>query len=242
MKEVTIPGWKKGPVYFSPKIDSTSDQLRILAEKGAPPGTVIWAGKQTRGRGRQGKKWVSPSGNLYFSVLFFSEKNIDPSFSLVAGGAVIKALENEGESNLQIKWPNDIILNGSKVGGILCENFSGKLIVGIGLNLVPMDFMVENNSFPPGNLSEFQKVPGEKIIGCILKELDRDFWIFKEKGFFFFREELVNKSFLMDRRVQVDDLTGRVASFGNQGQLIIELPDGSKKEIWQGSIFLKEEG
>ncbi len=242
MEKVELPGWNLGPVYFFDKIDSTSNYLKKLAAKGVPAGTVVWSREQTSGRGRRGKKWFSPPGGLYFSVLFHPQKGIEPSFSLVVGGAVIKALESRGVSDLKLKWPNDIFRGTKKVGGILCENLSGKLIVGIGLNLTPIKNIDFAENFSPGNLAELQQYRPEEIVGLILGELKEDYFIYQEQGFCSFREKLQKNSYLLNRRVRVDNCSGEVVGYGEKGQLILKLPGGSFKEIWQGTVVLLEEG
>ncbi len=242
MEKVELPGWDLGPVYFSEKIDSTNNYLKMLAGKGAPAGTVVWSREQTGGRGRRGRKWMSPRGGLYFSVLLHIQKGIKPSFSLVVGGSVIKALETRDVPGLKLKWPNDIFRGSKKVGGILCENLSGNLIVGIGLNLKPIKNLDFEEKFLPGNLGELQQYLPEEIIGLILRELKEDFQVYQEQGFRFFREKLQGRSFLLNRRVQVDNFSGEVMGYGEKGQLILKLPGGAFKEIWQGTVVLLEEG
>ncbi len=242
MKEIKLPGWDMGPVFFFDSIGSTSDYLRELALKGSRSGTVVWGRKQTEGRGRRGKKWFSPPGGLYFSVLLHSPQMIEPSFSLVAAGSVIRVLGEKTGLELKIKWPNDIYRKSSKVGGILCENFSGKLIVGIGLNIDPINSSKIDPGNSPGNLSELQAHPSEEVIGFILRELVGDFKIFQDKGFAFFLEEQKALSYLMGRAVRIDSSGGRVVNYGPRGQLILENSEGFFREIWQGTVVLLEEG
>lgn len=242
MKEIKIPGWDMGPVYFFDSIGSTSDYLRELALKGSRPGTVVWARKQTEGRGRRGKKWFSPPGGLYFSVLFHSPQMIEPSFSLVAAGSIIRVLGEKIGLELKIKWPNDIYRKSSKVGGIICENLSGKLIVGIGLNIDPINNSKIDSDYSPGSLSELKAYPSEEVVGLILSELDKDFKSFQEEGFAYFLEEQKAHSNLMGRTVRINCSVGRVVNYGSRGQLILENSEGFLREFWQGTVVLLEEG
>ena len=131
------------------KVNSTNTEAKIYAQKGeeiGPHGTLIWALQQTQGRGRLGKHWDSPLGNLYSSLILrpdISLKNA-AQIGFVAALAIYDALGNIGPPGHQIhcKWPNDILLNGKKVAGILLESESQMdeklldwLILGVGINV-----------------------------------------------------------------------------------------------------------
>jgi BirA family biotin operon repressor/biotin-[acetyl-CoA-carboxylase] ligase len=118
-------------------LGSTNDLCRDECKKQLKP-ILITADKQTAGRGRNQKKWESPSGNISFSYGFFSKKPHN-ALSLLAGLKATIAVEKIFSKSVELKWPNDLIYQSKKVGGILIEseNFEGKFltIVGIGLNL-----------------------------------------------------------------------------------------------------------
>ena len=131
-------------------LDSTNEEAKRLARGGGCRGAVIWAKKQSEGKGRMGRSWVSSEGNLFVSVLLQPEKPLKEfaQLSFVTAVAVIESLEAllaEGHA-LQCKWPNDILLNGRKLGGILLESFqTGEgsqpwVVVGVGVNV---------DSYPP---------------------------------------------------------------------------------------------
>ena len=111
------------------KVGSTNDELKDLAAKGAPHFTAVTAKQQTKGRGRYGRKWVSPKGNLYISILF--REKLTPLISYIAAVAMRETI---GKS--EIKWPNDILIGGKKAAGLLLESVEGEYIVlGIGVNI-----------------------------------------------------------------------------------------------------------
>ncbi len=129
-------------------LDSTNEEAKRLAGGGASHGAVIWAKRQTGGRGRMGREWVSPEGNLYVSFLLHSDKPLEISAQLahVAAVAVAETLEAiVGDAcEIHCKWPNDILLGEKKIAGILLESFttqdviatSGRwIVVGIGINI-----------------------------------------------------------------------------------------------------------
>lgn len=125
------------------RIDSTNDRLMAAAADRAPSGTVCLAERQTAGRGRRGKTWVSPFGtNLYLSVLW--RYPVGPAglggVSLAAGVTVAQVLDRLGVTELGVKWPNDLLWRGRKLGGLLLEVASeaqgpSHLVVGLGINL-----------------------------------------------------------------------------------------------------------
>jgi BirA family biotin operon repressor/biotin-[acetyl-CoA-carboxylase] ligase len=122
-------------------LPSTNDRLKQRARAGAAAWTVVLAGAQTAGRGRQGRGWASPAGNLYLSVLLRPEPPVArwSLLPLLAGVAVAEALEGEG-LDVSLKWPNDVVVGGRKVGGILAEATSGpdgleSVVLGIGVNV-----------------------------------------------------------------------------------------------------------
>jgi BirA family biotin operon repressor/biotin-[acetyl-CoA-carboxylase] ligase len=122
------------------EIGSTSDRLKERLRAGAVPWTVVIADRQSAGRGRHGRRWVSPSGNLYLSVLI--EPRLPPEaltvIPLVAGLAVAEALL-EWSADARLKWPNDVWLGGRKVAGVLAEGVGGEertsIVLGIGVNV-----------------------------------------------------------------------------------------------------------
>jgi BirA family biotin operon repressor/biotin-[acetyl-CoA-carboxylase] ligase len=127
------------PVEWHAILVSTSDRLKALARGGAPEWTTVVADEQTGGRGREGRTWLSPPGGLYLSILLrprFEGVGLVP---LAAGVAVTEAVAEQGVA-AELKWPNDVLVSGRKLGGILAEATSGPrgvewVALGIGLNL-----------------------------------------------------------------------------------------------------------
>lgn len=125
--------------------ESTNDEVRTLAQAGAPEGLVVLAERQTAGRGRRGAAWFSPAGeSLAFSILLRPEepKALWPRLALAAGLAVAEAVEVFG-GQAGIKWPNDVWIGQRKVAGILVEAGSNFAVVGIGLNVNTTGFPAE---------------------------------------------------------------------------------------------------
>lgn len=128
-------------ILWREKVSSTNDELRALGNQGTAAGLILIAEEQTAGRGRRGAAWLCPKGEgLVFSILLkpAAPKSLWHRLSLTAGLAVAEALENFVPL-AEIKWPNDIWIGGKKVAGILVEVGSDFVIVGIGINVNPVD-------------------------------------------------------------------------------------------------------
>ncbi len=122
--------------------DSTNDEARRLIEAGERGPLWIVAARQTKGRGRLGREWISPSGNLYASFVFgdFCETRLAPQLGFVTGVAAVRALRaTAGQRDFQLKWPNDMLFEGAKLGGILLEcvgaGAAPVAIIGAGINV-----------------------------------------------------------------------------------------------------------
>lgn len=149
IKSLMHTDWVAKEVLHFDTIDSTNTKAQELAEKGYPSGTLVVADKQESGKGRRGRSWVSPSGTGIFMTLMI-KPDINPNnasmLTLVAALAVAKAITSVTGEEALIKWPNDIVVNGKKVCGILTEmnaqfDYINHIVVGIGIN-------VHNESFP----------------------------------------------------------------------------------------------
>ena len=149
IKSLMHTDWVAKEVLYFDTIDYTNIKAQELAEKGYPSGTLVVADKQESGKGRRGRSWVSPSGTGIFMTLMI-KPDINPNnasmLTLVAALAVAKAITSVTGEEALIKWPNDIVINGKKVCGILTEmnaqfDYINHIVVGIGIN-------VHNESFP----------------------------------------------------------------------------------------------
>ena len=153
---------------------STNDDLRQLANDGAPEGLVLLAHRQVAGRGRRGAPWFSaPGESLAFSVLLRPQepKAIWPRLSLAAGVAVAEAVESFG-AGAGIKWPNDIWIGSRKVAGILVEAGADFAIVGIGINVGTMCFPGELESIATSlRLETGRPDPPAEVLAAVIRRL-----------------------------------------------------------------------
>jgi len=166
-------------LVFFQKIPSTMDEAARLAREGTADGTVVVAETQTSGRGRFGRNWVSPQGNIYMSVVFRPTIDALPFLSMLAGVATVQTIRKTTGSSPKIKWPNDVMLGGKKVSGILVESvMEGDsvcyAVLGIGLN-VNLD--PSQNAEISGIATSLEAVAGkplarEELLRQLLQDLD----------------------------------------------------------------------
>lgn len=238
-------------LIFIENTESTNNDLKKLVYKEKEPlFAVLCADRQSGGRGRLGRSFFSPEGGLYFSFtlpLTGNEKNI-PFITLLAGLAVRDAIEDISGVSTLIKWPNDIYLNGKKLGGILCELVSsGGLcaVVGIGINLdlreddIPASLQDIMTSFSREKIPPPDK---SRLIHGICERLD--FFIYENNELFSVSEDRLNAlrkySCSIGKKVRYntgDSVTeGIITDILTTGAAEMTLADGSKKEIFCGEI------
>jgi BirA family biotin operon repressor/biotin-[acetyl-CoA-carboxylase] ligase len=150
MQTLAIKNPFNAPIFYEKTVSSTMDVSRDLEKRGAPHGTVIAAETQSAGRGRgSGRVWLSETGNLYFTVLLRYGGNIPKAITLKTGLAVARAIEDFVENSknrvlekpfMLVKWPNDIMINGKKIAGIIGEASGGTVFIGIGVNVNQTNF------------------------------------------------------------------------------------------------------
>ena len=166
-------------LLFFQEVSSTMDEAISRAERGTEEGTVIVAETQTASRGRHGRTWVSRSGNLYLSIVLYPTLQTLPFLNSLCGVAVVRAITNISGLKPRIKWPNDVLLDGKKVAGLLVESaIAGDqvrhAIVGIGVN-VALDNDVINSLIGNAtslNYASAGDVSREELLREILQQVD----------------------------------------------------------------------
>ncbi len=176
--------------FYQESVSSTLDIARAMAERGAPEGTVVIAGRQTAGRGRLGRFWESPPGGAWFSLLLRSSRDLGQAgcISVLSAVALAQALREQYGLPVRVKWPNDLFLYGQKLGGILVELSSvgsriDWLILGVGINV--------NNPLPKKTrvpaislaVALTRSVELEDFYRVSLKALARSYLRFVREGF-----------------------------------------------------------
>ena len=164
------------PVYYYARIDSTLQAARTCLAEGCPDGTFIYAGYQTAGRGRlANRQWLSPAGENLLGTLILKE-SASPDFTLRIGLAVSLTLDAFLPSSVctAVKWPNDILINGKKIAGILCENAGGCILAGVGINLLQTAFLrsIEHTATSLAMIIGVDKCPSfEVFIPALLDQI-----------------------------------------------------------------------
>jgi BirA family biotin operon repressor/biotin-[acetyl-CoA-carboxylase] ligase len=230
-------------------IGSTNDEARRLARDGAPEGTLVWAETQQAGRGRRGRPWQSPPGNLYLSLVRrpAAPASRAPQLGFVAAVALGDALDRLAGPGLPLrfKWPNDLLAGGQKLAGILLESemaAGGALdfvIIGVGVNLASAPRDLEH---PATSLTD-QGFPGITP-GALLEAFAADFarWVerWREDGFAPLRAAWLRRASGIGEaiRVRLERLTldGRFLDLDDDGALVLEGSDG-RRRIAAGEVF-----
>jgi len=236
------------------EIDSTNTHAFKLAEAGAAEGTVVLADAQTAGKGRLGRTWLSPPGvNLYCSVIL--RPPIAPlaacQLTFLSVVAVARAVEKCTSLTPEIKWPNDLLVSGKKVCGLLNEmnaeteqvNF---VVLGIGVNVnMSADQLGEGLRHPATSLMEEEGSPVNRVIftRTLLGELDDLYDLFLREGEGPVREEWLRRSDLRGRGLTVvmgeRVLKGVARGVDEFGALLVELADGSVERVLTGDVTLE---
>lgn len=236
------------------QLNSTNEEACRQARAGAPAGTVIVAARQTAGRGRRGRVWQSPAGNLYFSVLLRPSWPLAhaPQLSFLAalamGEAIIQAAPGAAQG-LRYKWPNDILLGGAKLCGILLESASlGQapdwMIIGVGLNIAshPVD-----TPYPATALAAIGTAPAPRaLLGEFLHRLDAWLSRWKTAGFGPVRTAWLARAAGLGEpitvRLEGRELAGVMRGLDENGALLLDAEDGARHLVSAGDVFFPRKG
>lgn len=235
-------------------LESTNRHLTRLSELGGASGTVCIAESQTGGRGRLGRKWVSPYGrNIYLSLLwrFQSGAAALSGLSLAVGIAVVRALEKEKISGVGLKWPNDIYAENKKLGGILIEITGDTLgpcavVIGLGLNVDFPNASAKEIDQPWIDINRISKdisVSRNRLVSGLVNELLSLVSDFDQTGFAPLADQWRLYDCFADRQVRLtfgkQTLDGVARGIDNSGLLLFEDSSGQVKAYASGEVSLK---
>lgn len=224
-------------------LPSTNEEARRLAADGAPEGTLVLAERQTSGRGRRGRSWVSPPGNLYFSIVLRPRVDVAdaPQVSFVAAVALAQSLSHFLDERFEVscKWPNDVLIDGAKAAGILIERDGGALILGVGVNV---ESAPQDTPYPATSLAA--AAGGGISAGDVLEKFCKTFnkWYTRwtNEGFSPVREVWLTWAQGLGGEIEVrlekETLRGRFEGLDEIGALLLVTPDGTR-EITAGDVF-----
>ena len=224
------------PYLYEETCESSQRLLGPELEEGA----VAVCDVQTRGRGRLGRGWDTPPGAaILCSILLVPPAERAPAeLSLMAGLAVAEVAEAELGLAVQLKWPNDVMVNRRKVAGILAEAANGRVVVGMGVNVnqtreqLPADAQTAPGSLYTTDGVRRQRAP---LLASLLRQLERDYDQWREGGLDALYEGVGARDFLRGRRVFVDGQAGLGIAIDRSGRLEVEI-DGRRQFVESGEV------
>lgn len=247
---VRVPyGWR---LIKLDSVDSTNLAMRRMVETGADTGegTVMWAREQTAGKGRSGRAWVGAAGNLYASVLLESPESARAhEIGFIAALAVIGAIQatapdHASDDAIKCKWPNDVLLHGGKVAGILAEAVSAptgetRVVLGIGINVQPVD--VPEALYPIASLAEHgANAPLSRLLEALLHDLHARLALWRRDGFAPVRAEWLRRATGLGQPITVKSGTksieGEFADIDTDGALVVTLANGARERVLAGDV------
>ncbi|MBU8538087.1 biotin--[acetyl-CoA-carboxylase] ligase [Roseomonas tokyonensis] len=237
------PGWR---LRIEDSLPSTSDLLQRLAVAGEAESLAILARQQTGGRGRDGRSWSSPPGNLYFSLLLRPGGPAREAgrWALVAGLAMIEGLAPfaADPAALRLKWPNDVLLGEAKLAGVLCESAAkddGTLdwfIMGIGANLAAPPVLPDRATAGLG------PIPPEQVACAMLAALERFRALWRAEGFDAIRRAWMARGPALDAPLTLrGGRSGRYAGLAENGSLLLSA-EGRVHAVATGEVAFREVG
>lgn len=241
-----------GKLLYFPVVDSTNTKARQLAFEGYPSGTLIVAEQQEAGRGRNGRTWMSPKGDGIFMTLLLRPE-IAPAnasmITLVAAMATTAAIEKKMGCQAKIKWPNDIVISGKKVCGILTEMSMEKdaihhIAVGIGMNVYDEAFPKEIESVATSlYLETGQKISRAELIVEILERFEYYYAIYHQtedmSGLLSeYNLRLVNLGQMVKVMEGKAPFEGRAGGITSRGELIVDTAEG-RKLVSSGEVSVR---
>lgn len=245
--------WAGKSIFVFKETDSTNIQAKAGGEKGESHGTLYVAESQSAGRGRRGRSWESPAGeSIYMSLLLRPELPPvkAPMLTLVMALAVARAIREQTGAEALIKWPNDIVVQGRKICGILTEmstemTWINYVVIGIGINVNQNEFPEELKDCASSlKMETGRRFRRSHLIAAVMEHFEMYYEQFLQEGSLAgFRKEynelLVNK----DRQVKILEPGNHYEAYAlginDTGELIVEKEDGSVQNIFAGEVSVR---
>ncbi|OON97551.1 MAG: biotin--[acetyl-CoA-carboxylase] ligase [Epulopiscium sp. Nele67-Bin005] len=240
----------KNIIYYD-EVSSTNIVAKDLMRKGVAQGTIIIANYQTEGKGRQGKNWVETKGEgIAFSIILYPNYNIEKIsiLTLITGIVVCQSLREITGYPLKIKWPNDIILNGKKICGILTEAINIEdgygVVVGIGINVNNVQFAQETPYASSLYLECLRRFNRADIISVILKKLETSYKIYQtHKNFVNFIDIYEELCLNIGEAIYIKQNGAKVKAYvlgvTKDGNLSVQYDKGHVGEISSGEVSIR---
>lgn len=249
--------WLARSYHYFPEISSTNEYALKLAGEEAPDGAAVVAELQTQGRGRLRREWISPPKcGIYISFLMRKPLPLMEAShaTSVAALALVETLREKRSLSAQIKWPNDVLLNGRKISGILTEmqsdqDFTKFLVIGIGINVNhsqedfqgAMRYPATSVAIETGSRSSRQE-----LLLDYLQRLEILYDEFLEEGFPALAPKMEQASAILGKNITIhrgkEEISGRALRFSRQGALVILTEESREELIWVGDVTRVEGG
>lgn len=238
------------PIHISDSIDSTNTEGLRLADSGCPAPFLVLAEQQTAGRGRRGRKWVSPyAQNVYYSLVLRIESGLSQleGLSLVVGLAVMRALRESGVQGAALKWPNDVLVGQKKIAGILLELVGDPadichVVLGIGINVNMRRTEEVDQQWTSVQLETGSPVDRNALVAQLSMQLQAYLERHKTDGFVSLQEEWEQNHAWQGRSVSliagVNQIDGDVLGVDHQGALRLSV-NGVEKIYSGGELSLR---
>ncbi len=217
-------------------VGSTNDEAARLADSGAPEGTVVWAREQHGGRGRRGRSWASPPGNLYSSTILRPECPAARAAELGFVAALAVGDLVPASRAIRLKWPNDVLVDGGKIAGILLESAIAQdgrvehVVAGIGINVAFAPQLAEMR-YPGASLGGTVEAALEGLTRALATRLAQ--W--RRDGFGVVREAWLAQAGPLGAEVDVrlgeGLVRGRFAGLDHEGALLLDTAEGPRKIV-----------
>lgn len=239
-------------VYYFDCVDSTQNRAADIMLKGASDGTTIIAGKQSDGKGRDGRKWISPEGGIWLSVILLPKFDISTVtlFPLAASLALSIAIKKTLDIQTELKWPNDLTLNGKKVAGMLVDaslesNRVENLILGVGINFdinaKTIQKMLKDvpNFYGVSSLAKTKKIKPKILVQTFLSELECIYYDMNNGKTKRIIRDWTELSSTIGKNVKVNtingEIVGKAVKIDYDGALIIS--DKTSKRVIAGDVI-----
>lgn len=245
--------WAGKKVVYYDETDSTNNQAKAYGEKGAEHGTLFVADMQAAGKGRRGRAWVSPAGSsIYMTILLHPEvlPTKAPQLTLVMAMAVAEGIRSVTGLETMIKWPNDIIIHGKKICGILTEmsteiDYINYVVIGVGINVNQETFPEEIRETATSlKIEKGSSVRRSELIASVMKSFEQFYEIFMETEDLSGLREAYNAILVnRGRRVRIlepgQEYEADALGINRTGELVVRTEDGQKKEIYAGEVSVR---
>lgn len=229
------------------ELGSTNDKAKELSANPPAQKFVVTAQKQTSGRGRRGRVWQGLDGNLFMSQGFELELQHLSDMVFIISLSLLEALRLIAPNlKIELKWPNDVLVNGSKVSGILLEKAENEYIIaGIGVNVKAAPNLDNQASYSATSLKSCGiEVSATEVLGAYLKAFDKNFATWQTSGFEMIRNKWLQNAKGLQQEIKVnlekEVICGIFRGIAQNGALLLE-KDGKTEQIFAGDVFYKEE-